>query len=343
MISDRPLVLLDPHPRTASMIFRAVDRDRLSVIAEIISVDSGAVPDEVVEACLPRVVAILGQTSLSSDRIGRAAKLRAVFNVEGNFFPNVDYGACFARGIRVAVASPAFARPVAEYALALALDLMRGVTRADRTFRLGEERYGWRGNVGVESLFGADIGLIGFGNIARALLPLLRPFDCNVSAFDPWLPASVLAEHDVQPASLTDVLERSRIIFVLAASTADNRHLIGAKELARMRRGAGLILLSRADVVDFAALYAALEARQIEAAIDVFPSEPIAAADPLRRCESAILSSHRAGGIDSALKTIGEMAVDDLELVLRGLPPVRMQLAHPETVGLQRSRPGVLA
>ena len=94
--------------------------------------------------------------------------------------------------------------------------------------------------------------------------------------------------------------------------------------------------------MDFVALRNALEASHIEAAIDVFPHEPIASDDPLRCCESAILSSHRAGGLDSALKTIGEMAVDDLELVLRGLPPVRMQLAHPETVGLQRSKAGIL-
>lgn len=342
MSAGRPVVLLDPYPRSSAMIFRAVDRARLDSLADVVSVDAGAVPDAIVDQCLPHAVAILGQTPLPAERIKRAQNLRAVLNVEGNFFPNVDYAACFARGIRIAVASPAFARPVAEYALALALDLMRGVTRSDRAFRRGEERYGWRGNVGVDSLFGADVGLIGFGGIARALLPLIRPFGCHVSAFDPWLPASVMAEHAVQSASLTDVLARSRIVFVLAASTADNRHLIGAVELARIQRGAGLILLSRADVLDFAALHDALEAGHIEAAIDVFPNEPIAADDPLRRCEFAILSSHRAGGLDSALKTIGEMAVDDLELVLRGLPPVRMQLAHPETVGLQRSKPGIL-
>ena len=337
----RPLVLLDPHPRTNAMIFHRADRERLDAMADVITVEAGAVPDDAVEACLPRVTAILGQTALPGARLARAPHLRAVLNVEGNFFPNVDYATCFARGIRVACAAPAFARPVAEYALALALDLARGITQADRLFRLGQERYGWRGNLAAETLFGAPVGLVGFGNIARALLPLLRPFHCTVRAYDPWLPPTLLHEHGVMPATLTEVLERSRMVFVLAAPTAHNRHLIGAPELACMAPGAGLVLVSRAGVVDYAALHTALREGRIKAAIDVFPAEPPAADDPLRTCTAAVLSSHRAGGLDSALKTIGEMAVDDLDLVLRGLPPVRMQAAQPETVGLQRSPPGL--
>src|SRR5690348_16690903 len=110
-----------------------------------------------------------------------------------------------------------------------------------------------------------------------------------------------------------------------------------------MRRGAKLVLASRADVVDFTALTNAVAAGRIEAALDVFPEEPVASDDPLRRLPGLLLSSHRAGGLDSALKRIGAMVVDDLDLVLRGLAPVRLQSAQPETVGLQRSRPGVAA
>ncbi len=341
MNAARPLVLLDPHPRDNAMILGPADRLRLQALAEVVSVEAGAVPDAAVEACLPRVSVIVGQTVLPAERLARAPNLRAVLNVEGNFFPNVDYAACFARGIRVASAAPAFARPVAEYGLALALDLARGITGADRDFRQGRERYGWRGNLGAQSLFGADLGLIGFGNIARALVDLLRPFGCTLRGFDPWLPDSLLREHGVAPVPLEELLSRSRMVFVLAAPTSNNRHLIGAPELAGMPDGAGLILLSRAELVDYVALQAALAGGRIRAAIDVFPQEPLAPDHPLRQCGNAILSSHRAGGIESALKTIGAMVVDDLALVLRGLPPVRMQAAQPETVGLQRSTPGL--
>ena len=63
--------------------------------------------------------------------------------------------------------------------------------------------------------------------------------------------------------------------------------------------------------------------------------------DPIRTSPGVLLSAHRAGGLDSALKRIGAMTIDDLELVLRGLPPMRLQSAQPETVAIQRSKPGI--
>ena len=339
----KPLVLLDPHPRTRAMIFGDDDWQRLLAIADIVTCDDGRVDDVVADDCLPRVAAIVGQTALPEARLRRAPCLRAILNVEGNFFPNVDYAYCLRHGIRVAVAAPAFAAPVAEYALAMTLDLLRGVTRGDHTFREGTEAYGWRGNREATTLFGRDIGIVGFGNVGRALLPLLTPFRCRLRVHDPWLPDSVVREAGAVPVTLDDLFSESDVVIVASAATRDNRAAIGAGQFARMRRGAKLVLVSRADVVDFAALKDAVADGRIEAALDVFPDEPVAADDPIRAMPGLLLSSHRAGGLDSALKTIGAMVVDDLDLVFRGLPPVRMQLAQPETVGLQRSRPGVAA
>lgn len=339
----KPLVLLDPHPRTRAMIFGDEDWNRLLAIAEVVRCDDGRVDDAVVDECLPRVTAIVGQTAMPEARLRRAPSLRAIFNVEGNFFANIDYAYCFQHGIRVAVAAPAFAAPVAEYALALTLDLLRGVTRADRAFREGTEAYGWRGNPESTTLVGRDVGIVGFGNVGRALVPLLAPFRCRLRVHDPWLPDAVVGEFGALAVTLDDVFAQSDIVIVASAATRDNRAGIGAAQFARMRRGAKLVLVSRADVVDFAALEDAVADGRIEAALDVFPKEPVAADDPIRGMPGFLLSSHRAGGLDSALKTIGAMVVDDLDLVFRGLPPVRMQLAQPETIGLQRSRPGVAA
>ena len=117
---------------------------------------------------LPEAFAIIGQPDLPAERLARATALRAICNVEGNFFPNVDYDGAFARGIQVLGCGPAYAQAVAEYALGLALDVARGISREDRAFRSGTERYVLDGNADAILLRGARVGLIGYGNLGRA-------------------------------------------------------------------------------------------------------------------------------------------------------------------------------
>ena len=139
-MTDLPLVLFDPDPRRREMLFDDALWARLTSLARVITHDGdGRMADALVDAHLGEAVLVIGQTDLPAERLAKAAKLKAVINVEGNFLPNVDYAGCFARGIQVLAIAPAFALPVAEMALALALDLARGVTAADRAFREGRE------------------------------------------------------------------------------------------------------------------------------------------------------------------------------------------------------------
>ena len=185
MAGTKPLVLLDPHPRTRAMIFATDSWQRLQQFADVVTSEAGPVDAALVDECLPRLCAILGQTPMPEARLQRATALRAIFNVEGNFLPNVDYGYCFRHGIRVAVAAPAFAAPVAEYALALTLDLLRGVTRGDRVFRGGGEAYGWRGNAEAITLFDVYEGpQIGPGKRSLAYRLAFRAIDRTLSDAD---------------------------------------------------------------------------------------------------------------------------------------------------------------
>ncbi|MGA8658983.1 MAG: NAD(P)-dependent oxidoreductase [Chthoniobacterales bacterium] len=87
------------------------------------------------------------------------------------------------------------------------------------------------------------------------------------------------------------------------------------------------------------ALTNSIESGRIKAAIDVFPQEPLAANHRIRNLSNVLLSAHRAGGIKEAFLEIGRLVVSDLELVLRGLPPVSCRLAQPETIGRLRGMP----
>ncbi|WP_223064912.1 MULTISPECIES: NAD(P)-dependent oxidoreductase [unclassified Streptomyces] len=331
----KPLVILqaDPHPKERIFTPDALARfhDRFTVVEP----DTG----EAFDKALPDAFAVVGQPDLPAERLARAGELRALLNVEGNFFPNVDYDVCFRRGIHVLGCGPAYAQAVAEYALGLALDLARGISREDRAFRAGRERYVSDGNADAVLLRGADVGLIGFGNLGRSLHPLLAPFRPTLRVYDPWLPAAVLREQGLVPATLDETLTRSRFVFVLATVTDDSRHLLGERELGLLPDGARLVLVSRAPVVDFPALLARVAEGRLLAGIDVWPDEPVAADDPARELEGLVLSAHRAGGIPEAFQTIGDMVVDDLTLLAQGLPPARMQTAARELVGRYRNRP----
>jgi phosphoglycerate dehydrogenase-like enzyme len=338
-----PVILFDPWPRTAALIFAPEMQRRFEALGAIVGLAesaSGKLPDALVDAALSGARVIVGQTDLDAARLSRAPQLTAVVNVEGNFAQNVDYAECFRRGIQVLSIAPVFAQPVAEMALGLALDLARGITRADRLMREGREQYGLAGNRDAFMLRGQTIGLIGCGNLGRALIPLLAPFRPRLLIHDPWLPDALVRELGGEPASLDTVLREPRVIFALAGVTEENARLLNRARLENVRSDAVLVLLSRAGLVDFDALIDLVAAGRFRAATDVFPVEPVAADDRVRRVEGLILSAHRAGGLPSALAGIGEMIVEDLELILRGLPPQRLQAARPETVTRWRNPPG---
>jgi phosphoglycerate dehydrogenase-like enzyme len=340
MAEERPLVLVDPAPASREVIFTDQTWTALRERFEVVEVDSSR-PDGAAEfdRLLPDAFAVVGQPDLPGARVAAATSLRVVCNVEGNFFPNVDYAACHERGIRVLGCGPAYAQAVAEYSLGLALDLARGISREDRAFRAGTERYTIGANHDAVLLRRAEVGLIGYGNLGRALVTLLRPFVPRLRVHDPWLPDGALREADLEPASLETVLTQSTFVFVLAAVTDENQHLLDGDRLDLLRPGARLVLVSRAAVVDFAALYERVAQGRFLAAVDVWPQEPVAADDPARSLEGLVLSAHRAGGIPEAFGSIGEMVLDDLVQVSHGLPPARMQVAAAELVGRYRSRP----
>ena len=338
MPSAKPVVILDPAPQSRDRIFDPATIERLRRDFDVIDLE--AQPDEgLFERHLPDAFAIVGQPNLGTEALERAQKLRAVINVEGNFFANIDYTTAHQRGVRVLGCGPAYAQAVAEYALGLALDLARGISREDRRARRGVERYVSASTQDSVLLRRSNIALVGYGNLGRSLHRLLMPFHATIRVHDPWLPTSVLEEEGLIPATLEEALRTSTFVFVLATATSESRHLLDAQRLAILPQAARLILLSRAAVVDYDALYNQLAEGRILAAIDVWPEEPLAADSPFRKLDNAILSAHRAGGIPEAFLSIGEMVYDDLRLMARGLPPQRMQVAAPELVGRYRNQP----
>ncbi|MEL6565630.1 MAG: hydroxyacid dehydrogenase [Pseudomonadota bacterium] len=336
--ATKPIVLSAPAPRSLDLIFSDAHRAVLEQTYQVIETDDDTLADLPAET-LAQARYVLGQPPISEATLAQMGALRAVLNVESNLIDNMPYPQLFARGIHVLTTGAVFAVPVAELGLGLALDLARGITDADLAFREGTERWGAAGNAAARLLSGADVGLVGYGDLGRALRRVLSGFQPRISAYDPWLPPSILRADGVEPATLEAVLHQSDVIFVVAAVTSENRHFLDADAFARMRPGASFILLSRAEVVDFDAMLDAVEAGHIRAASDVFPTEPLAADHRARHVPGFLRSAHRAGALDVAFKQMGEMVLEDMALMDQNLPPLRCKRAERETVQRMRSRP----
>lgn len=335
-------ILLDPYPRPVDSIFTTADKRRLELLGDVVWHDGGPASDEHIERHLPSAIAIIGQTAMPKDRLNRTPNLRMIANVEGNFLPNIDYEECHRRNIYVTTIAPVFSQSVAEMALGLSLAASRGIVQADISVREDQEcLYGEGDTEDCFLLSGKTMGLVGCGNIGKALIALLRPFRGELLVYDPWIHDSVLRQMSVEPVGLEDLFRRSRVVYILAAATTENQRFLGEKHFKLMQRGSVVVLVSRAGVVDFDALLSAAASGHIRAAIDVFPEEPIPAGHRVRQTPNTVLSAHRAGNLPEVLPEIGRMVVDDLELMSRGLAPQRTQRVSLETAIRYRSKPGL--
>jgi phosphoglycerate dehydrogenase-like enzyme len=341
MKSDtRPLILLDPHPRPIDLIFDAPTKARLEQLGDVIWHDGAPADDSHIDRYLPDAVALIGQSALPKERLDRAPKLKAVFNVESNFLPNIDYLECHRRGIPVLSTAPVFAKPVAEMALGMALASSRRIHEADAAIRMGKESlYGEADNSDSFLLSGKVVSLVGFGNLGRALLPLVKAFGGEVLVHDPWIHSAVVREAGAMPASLDECFRRSTVVFLLAATTTENAGKIDRSFFSQMPKGAIVVLVSRAGIVNFDDLLNAAASGRIRAAVDVWPDEPIPVDHRARCTPNTLLQAHRAGNIPEIWPWMGQMVVDDLEQVLKGLPPQRCQRAQWQTVARLRSKP----
>ncbi|MDO9638012.1 MAG: hydroxyacid dehydrogenase [Pseudotabrizicola sp.] len=335
---ERPLVLCCPLPRTLELIFTPARLAELRARYRLVETTDEGLPG-LDDAVLAQARYIIGQPPLDPATLARLSGLRCIFNVESNLINNMPYDQVFARGIHVVTTGAVFAEPVAEIGLGFALSLLRNIHGADADFRAGQELWGGAGNTGARLLTGADVGIIGFGDLGRAVARVLQGFRPRLRIHDPWLPEARIVEAGAEPATLDQLMAGSDVVFVTAAVTSENRGFLGADAFASMRKGAAFVLLSRADVVDFPALMAAVGSGHIRAASDVFPEEPPAAGDPVRRLPGLLLSAHRAGALDVAFQRMGEMVWQDMALLDRGLPPNLCKRAERETVARMRSRP----
>ncbi|MDJ1015875.1 MAG: NAD(P)-dependent oxidoreductase [Paracoccaceae bacterium] len=326
----KPLLVLDQHFRRVEELFSPAAYARLNALCHVEGGQNWAMDPARVESLIGGAdFYVAAKPALDGAAIDGANNLKAIIEVAGAFQDGLDYAACFDKGVEVLSCSPGFRESVAEMGLAMILAGGRGLVQEHEAFRSGNEHWlkDWDGR--DFTLYGQEIGFLGYGQISRELHRLLAPFSPKVSAFDPWLKD---APEDVALRDLDTLLKRCRVVVVAAVPTAENAGLLSAARIARMRRRALLVLLSRAHCIDFDAALAAARKGEITFATDVFPEEPVDSRDPMRAAPNVIYSPHRAAAVESGRHLIGQMIVADIEAILAGRPERRLQKADRSRV-----------
>lgn len=237
-------------------------------------------------------------------------------------------------GVLVANVPGANASTVAEHVIFTAIGLLRQFRAMDAALR----GTGWNAGRSYSDhggdLAGRRIGLLGFGNIGRALHRIAQGFQMQVAATTrrpETLPAGVEA------LSLDDLVAASDILVLCCPLTDATRGAISAARIAMMKPGAVLINVARGPIVDTEALIAALQSHRIAgAALDVFDTQPLPATSPLWALENVILTPHMAGITSDSMLRMGNGAADETLRVLGGHMPVNF--CNPEVEPAYRAR-----
>ena len=214
-------------------------------------------------------------------------------------------------GLLVSNWGGSISRIVAEWALFHILSCLRRATHWTIEMHL---EGGWKnGNTETASLFGRRIGLHGFGQIARELVTLLRPFGCHISAYAPDVDASTETSYGVKAAaSLESLFSDNDIIVELAPLIPSTTGIVTERLLRLIRPGGVFVNVGRGAVVDEAALLRVAQEGHIMVGLDVFSEEPLPADSGFRGLMNVTLTPHLAGPTTDRRRDAGEFAVTNL-------------------------------
>lgn len=237
---------------------------------------------------------------------GKAGRLKAAVKW-GIGVDNVDFAACKDLGIPIINTPQMFGAEVADVALAYVIGLARQLFFIDRGVREG----GWPKPAGM-SLGGKKVGLVGFGDIGRALAKRLLACEMEVVAYDPGVEGDG-GLPGVQRAAWPARVEEADFLVFTCSLNERNRHMLDAEVLARCRAGVQVVNVARGPLIDEPALVAALQSGHVRAAaLDVFEDEPLPHDSPLRPMAQCVFGSHNGSNTRDAVRRASKEAMSRL-------------------------------
>jgi len=263
------------------------------------------------------VLAIRERTPFPASLVARLPKLK-MFGLTGARAALIDTSAMVARGITVCYTGGGpSGSSTAELALGLMLAAVRRIPSGDAAVRDG------RFQLGTEAgpvLDGKTVGLIGLGRIGSRMARYCHALGMNVLAWSQNLNPETAAAAGAVRVTKEELLSAADVVSLHLVLSDRTRGILGAGDLARMRPGAILVNTARAQLVDEAALIAAVQSGRLVAALDVFHREPLPAGHPLARASNVVLTPHLGYSAIEVYREYFQQGVENTLAFLDGTP-----------------------
>jgi D-3-phosphoglycerate dehydrogenase len=278
--------------------------------------------DDVVELTGDAEILVTQLAPLSASIMDRLPHLKFVAVSRGGPV-NIDMKAAAARGITVVNTPGRNASAVAEFTIGAILAETRNITRGHDALRRGE----WRGDLYRADLAGQElsemtVGLIGYGEVGRRVVKLLKVFGCRILVSDPYVQLTAEDHNDgVIQCSLERVLTESDVVSLHPRVTPETTKMINRDTLTRMKEGAYLINTARGPLVDYDDLYEALAANKLRGAmLETFDVEPVPAGNRFLELPNVTLTPHIAGASVKTVSYAAGLAAEEVRRYLAGEP-----------------------
>ncbi len=307
-VADSPFPTLDPA------------RKALARISPELRISKSTNPDDIVAVAKDADGLLVTYAKIDRGVIERLDRCKAIGRF-GLGVDNIDLPAARAHGITVTYVPDYCIHEVSDHAMALLLALTRKVPFSNQLVQAG--RWEMPAVVPIHRLAGRTLGLIGFGNIPRALAPKAKAFGLNVVAHDPFVAPEALQAAGVAGLSLDALFTTADFVSVHAPLMPSTHGLFNAAAFARMKRGALIVNTARGPLIDEDALVAALDSGQLGgAALDVVTVEPLDKDSALLGRDNVILTPHTGFYSVEALEELQSKCAGDVARVLSGEAPI---------------------
>jgi glyoxylate reductase len=260
--------------------------------------------------------------SIDEEVLTKAQHLKVISSCSVGY-NHIDVQAAAKRGIVVTNTPGVLTETTADLTFTLLMTTARRVVEASDFLRSGEWGAWSLMQLTGQDVYGATLGIIGFGRIGEALVKRAKGFDMNVLYHSRTRKEEKEEELGIHYAELGDLLQQSDFVCLLLPYSPEVHHLIGKEELLLMKRTAILINTARGGIVDEEALFQALKAGDIWAAgLDVFEQEPVPVDHPLLSLPNVVMLPHIGSASIQTRMKMARLAVDNLTNVLTGEEPI---------------------